>query len=119
MDKVNLSDKLARFDDRWSPKIIAEVNGQFVKLVKLQGEFVWHRHDREDELFLVLKGSLRIEFRDRAITLREGEMIAVPAGVEHRSIAEEETHVLLVEPKTTRNTGNVIDDRTVSQLEWI
>lgn len=119
MDKVNLAEKFSCFDDHWSPKIVAEVNGQFVKLVKLRGEFVWHRHDREDELFLVVKGSLRIEFRDRAVTLGEGEMLAVPAGVEHRSIAEGETHVLLFEPKTTRNTGNVTDDRTVSQLEWI
>jgi len=113
MEKVNLAQKFDSFDDLWSPKIIAELNGQTVKLAKLQGEFTWHHHDAEDELFLVVKGQLVIKFRDRDVLLEAGELIVVPAGVEHKPVAEKEAHVLLFEPKTTLNTGNVQDERTI------
>ncbi len=111
MDKVNLEQKLALIDEHWRPKIVGELNGQEVKLVKLLGEFVWHHHEHEDELFLVIAGQLRIEFRDRAVTLNPGEFLVVPHGVEHRPVAEAEVAVLLFEPTATRNTGNVKDDR--------
>jgi mannose-6-phosphate isomerase-like protein (cupin superfamily) len=119
MEKVNLREKLAQFTDDWSPKIIGELNGQHVKLVKFQGEFVWHHHDHEDELFLVVKGRFRMEFRDDAVWLEEGECIIVPRGVEHRPVAETEVHVLLFEPASTLNTGNVQNERTVSQPRTI
>jgi mannose-6-phosphate isomerase-like protein (cupin superfamily) len=119
MDKINLSQKLAQFSEHWKPKIVAELNGQQVKLVKFQGPFVWHHHDVEDELFLVVKGRFRMEFRDRNVWLEEGEMIAVPRGVEHRPVAEEEAQVLLFEPASTLNTGNVRNERTVPALERI
>jgi mannose-6-phosphate isomerase-like protein (cupin superfamily) len=117
--KVNLAEKLASFDELWSPKIAGELNGQYVKLVKLRGEFLWHAHESEDELFLVVRGRLDIEFRDGRATLTEGEFLIVPRGVEHRPVAEEETHVLLFEPASTLNTGNVRNDRTVETLERI
>ena len=113
MDKVNLAEKLARFDDHWSPRVVGELNGQHVKLVKFLGEFVWHKHDHEDELFLVVHGRFRMEFRDRQVWLEEGEFLIVPRGVEHRPVAEEEVHVLLFEPAGTLNTGDVRDERTV------
>lgn len=113
MEKVNIREKLARFDDHWSPRIVGELNGQHVKLVKFRGEFVWHRHDDEDELFLVVHGRFRMELRDRSIELEPGEFLIVPRGVEHRPVAAEEVHVLLFEPASTRNTGNVTDERTV------
>ena len=119
MEKVNLVDKLAHFTDHWSPKIVGELNGQQVKLVKFRGPFVWHHHDHEDELFLVVKGRFRMEFRDRHVWLEEGEFLIVPRGVEHRPVAEEEAHVLLFEPASTLNTGNVRDERTVEQFERI
>jgi mannose-6-phosphate isomerase-like protein (cupin superfamily) len=119
MDKINLAEKLSRFDDPWSPRIVAELNGQQVKLVKLEGEFIWHHHDDEDELFLVLAGTLRMEFRDRAVEIGPGELIVVPRGVEHRPCADGEVHVLLFEPASTLNTGNVIGDRTVEHLERV
>ena len=119
VEKVNLAQKFGLFDDFWAPKIVAELNGQAVKLAKLQGEFIWHHHDVEDELFLVVKGRLLIQFRDRDVLLEEGDLIVVPAGVEHRPVAEEEAHVLLFEPKTTLNTGNVQDERTVTEVERI
>lgn len=109
-EKVSLSDKLSRISEHWRPKVVGELNGQEVKLVKLQGEFVWHHHEQEDELFLVLHGHLRIEFRDRVVDLTPGEFLVVPKGVEHRPVAEQETHVLLFEPAATRNTGNVDHD---------
>ena len=115
MSRVNLRDKLALFSDHWSPRVVGELNGQHVKLVKFQGEFVWHRHDAEDELFLVVHGRFRMEFRDRHVWLDEGEFLIVPRGVEHRPVAQEEVHVLLFEPATTLNTGNVRDERTVDQ----
>jgi mannose-6-phosphate isomerase-like protein (cupin superfamily) len=119
MEKVNLSDKLDRFSTHWSPKIVGELNGQLVKLVKFQGPFVWHHHETEDELFLVVRGRFRMEFRDRHVWLEEGEFLIVPHGVEHRPVAEEEAHVLLFEPASTLNTGNVQNERTLSQLERI
>ena len=119
MEKISLAQKFGLFDDLWAPKIVAELNGQAVKLAKLQGEFIWHHHDVEDELFLVVKGRLLIQFRDRDVLLEEGDLIVVPAGVEHKPVAEEEAHVLLFEPQTTLNTGNVQDERTITEVERI
>jgi len=119
MNKVNLAEKFSLFGEHWKPKIVGELNGQQVKLVKFQGPFTWHHHENEDELFLVVKGRFRMEFRDRQVWLEEGEMIIVPRGVEHRPVADEETHVLLFEPATTLNTGNVRNERTVPVLEKI
>jgi mannose-6-phosphate isomerase-like protein (cupin superfamily) len=109
MTKVNLAEKFSLFSDHWRPKVIAELNGQEVKLVKLQGEFIWHHHDVEDEMFLVWRGSFRVEFRDRIVTLQEGECIVVPHGVEHRTAADREAEVIVFEPAQTRNTGNRVD----------
>jgi mannose-6-phosphate isomerase-like protein (cupin superfamily) len=119
MEKVNIARKLSLFSENWKPKIVAELNGQHVKLVKFQGPFIWHRHEQEDELFLVWKGRLRMEFRDRQVGLDEGEFLVVPRGVEHRPVAEEEAQVVLFEPASTLNTGDVKDERTVTNLEWI
>ena len=119
MEKVNLAEKFRQFSDLWSPKIAGEVNDAQVKLVKLKGEFVWHRHEREDELFLVVKGRMTIRFRDRDVALEEGEFLVVPRGVEHMPVAEEEAHVLLVEPRSTLNTGNVRNERTVAELQRV
>ena len=119
MEKVNVKEKFGLFEDRWSPKVIGEVNDSYVKAVKLQGEFVWHHHDDEDELFLVVKGSMVIRLRDRDIRLEEGEFVVIPRGVEHMPVAEEEAHVLLLEPKSTLNTGNVTSERTVAELQRI
>src|SRR5438128_11484858 len=117
MDKINLRDKFALFRDQWKPKIVGELNGQQIKLVKFRGPFVWHHHDHEDELFLVVKGRFRMEFRDRHVWLEEGEFLIVPRGVEHRPVAEEEAHVLLFEPASTLNTGNVRNERTIAAPE--
>ena len=117
--KVHLREKLSRFTAHWDPKIVGELNGQHVKLVKFQGEFVWHQHEREDELFLVVKGGFVMEFRDSQVALEEGELLIVPRGVEHRPVATDEVHVLLFEPATTLNTGNVVTDRTVASPGWI
>jgi mannose-6-phosphate isomerase-like protein (cupin superfamily) len=119
MEKVNLRNKLDLFKEHWSPKIVGELNGQQVKLVRFLGPFVWHHHDHEDELFLVVKGRFRMEFRDRDLWLEEGEFLIVPRGVEHRPVADEEAHVLLFEPASTLNTGNVRNERTVEQLQKI
>ncbi|HEX6900545.1 MAG TPA: cupin domain-containing protein [Thermoanaerobaculia bacterium] len=119
MEKINLRQKLDSFSEHWSPRIVAELNGQHVKLAKLQGEFIWHHHDHEDELFMVIKGRLRMELRDRDIWLEEGEALVVPRGVEHRPVAEEEVELLLFEPASTLNTGNVENERTVRELEKI
>jgi mannose-6-phosphate isomerase-like protein (cupin superfamily) len=119
IDKVNLRDKLARFSEQWKPKIVGELNGQLVKLVKFTGEFVWHHHETEDELFFVVQGRFRMEFRDRHVWLEEGEFLVVPRGVEHRPVADQEAHVLLFEPATTLNTGNIKNERTVDRLERI
>lgn len=113
MHKINLAEKLAALQEHWSPRIIGELNGQHVKLAKLKGEFIWHRHDNEDELFLILTGRLRMRFRSGQVVLEPGEMIIVPKGVEHCPIADEETSVLLFEPAGTLNTGNVRNTRTI------
>lgn len=117
MDKINLAATFARFTDHWSPKIVGEINDMQVKLVKLQGEFIWHHHDVEDELFLVINGRLTMRFRDRAVTVEAGEFIVVPHGTEHQPYAAEECEVLLLEPKTTLNTGTEVNERTVATLE--
>ena len=119
IEKVNLQQKFALFQDYWRPKIAGEINDCHVKLVKLKGEFVWHHHQAEDELFLVVRGSLRIELRDGEIRLEEGEFVIIPRGVEHRPVADEVAHVLLLEPRSTLNTGNVENERTVAVLERI
>ena len=117
--KVNLGEKFELFHDHWSPKIAGEVNDSQVKLVKLRGEFVWHHHDNEDELFLVVKGHLTIRLRDGDVELDPGEFVVIPKGVEHMPVAAEEVHVLLLEPKLTLNTGNVQSERTVAELDRI
>lgn len=115
MDGIDLPEKFATFSDHWSPRIVAELNGQHVKLVKFRGAFVWHHHENEDELFLVHRGRFRMEFRERIVELGAGEMIVVPRGVEHRPVADEEVEVVLFEPAGTLNTGNVLDERTVRE----
>lgn len=119
MEKTNLEQKFSLFSDHWSPKIVAELNGQHVKLAKLLGTFDWHHHDDEDELFLVVKGRFTMRFRDRSVELAEGEMLVVPKGVEHQPHADEEVHVLLFEPVSTVNTGNLRNERTRLELEEI
>lgn len=119
MEKVNLEHKLSLFDDYWNPRIVGELNGQYVKLVKFKGPFDWHHHDEEDELFFVVKGAFRMEMPDQSVHLEAGEFFIVPKGVEHRPVAEEETHVLLFEPATTLNTGNVRTEKTREKLDEI
>jgi len=119
IDKVTLAEKFARFSDHWSPKIVGELNGQLVKLVKFQGAFIWHHHDTEDELFFVHRGRFRMEFRDRTVELSAGDFLIVPRGVEHRPMADEEAEVVLFEPATVLNTGNVRDARTIETLEHL
>lgn len=119
MHKINLEEKFSLFTSHWDPKIVGALNGQHVKLVKFQGAFVWHEHEAEDELFLVVRGRFDMEFRDRTVTLAEGEFLIVPRGVEHRPVAREEVHVLLFEPASTMNTGNAAGERTVADPEWI
>lgn len=119
MEKVNVKEKLSLIREHYSPKIVGELNGQLVKLVKFKGEFVWHHHDNEDELFYVVKGSFDMELAGRTITIQEGEFLVVPRGVEHRPVAKEEVEVMLFEPASTLNTGNVINERTLKDLERI
>jgi mannose-6-phosphate isomerase-like protein (cupin superfamily) len=119
MDKINISEKFEQFRDYYNPRIIGELNGQFVKAVKLKGEFIWHHHEHEDELFLVVHGKLIMEFREKTVEVSPGEFIIVPRGVEHKPVAENEVHVLLFEPDTTLNTGNVDNERTRRNLEKI
>ena len=119
MPAVNLAEKFAKFQDYWNPRILGELNDCHVKAVKIKGEFVWHHHDHEDELFLVVQGTLRMRFRDRDELIREGEFIIVPRGIEHLPVADEEVHIILLEPKTTLNTGNIENERTVRELEHI
>jgi mannose-6-phosphate isomerase-like protein (cupin superfamily) len=119
METINLQEKFSLFSDYWNPRIIGEVNDCHVKVVKLKGEFVWHHHEHEDELFLVVKGALRMKFRDHETLVREGEFIIVPRGVEHLPVAGDEVHIVLIEPKTTLNTGNITNERTVAQLQRI
>jgi len=118
VEPINLAEKFALIEDYWSPRIAGELNDSYVKLAKLKGEFVWHHHEQEDELFLVVRGTLCIQLRDRDLWLREGEFAVIPRGVEHRPVASEEVHVLLLEPKTTVNTGNIQDERTRPD-QWI
>ncbi len=130
MDKINLAQKLSLINDHWNPRIIGELNGQYLKLVKFKGPFTWHHHETEDEMFLVVKGRFRMDFRENAgdrsesagqreVWLEEGELIIVPRGVEHRPVADEEAEVLLFEPASTLNTGNVRDEFTVPKIEWL
>lgn len=119
MNKVNLLEKFAMINDHWNPRIAGELNGQHVKLVKFQGEFVWHKHDQEDELFYVVKGNFTMELRDRSVEIGEGEFFIVPRGTEHRPVADREVWVMLFEPATTLNTGDVKDEKTRDQLEKI
>lgn len=119
MGKINLLQKFDLIADHWSPKIVGELNGQHVKLVKLKGEFVWHHHDEEDEAFFVVKGSFRMELQDKTIVLNEGEMLVVPRGVEHKPVADNEAWVMLFEPATTLNTGNVVNEKTKMSPETI
>jgi mannose-6-phosphate isomerase-like protein (cupin superfamily) len=116
---INFSEKLAKFSEQWSPKIIAQMNDYHFKIVKLQGEFVWHDHPETDEVFVVLKGELEIQFRVGSVVLNEGEMFVVPKGLEHKPVAEHECHILLVEPAGTVNTGNVVNERTAASDVWI
>jgi len=120
MEKVNLSRKFTLFNDLWSPKIVGELNGQYVKLAKLKGEFVWHQHEAEEELFMVIEGTLVIQLRGQDdVVLEQGEFVIIPRGVEHKPVAAEEVHVLLFEPKSTLHTGNVKTERTVEKQDWI
>ena len=117
IEKINLSEKLSQFADYWNPRIVAELNGQHVKLTKLKGEFVWHHHEAEDELFLIIRGRLRMQLRDGEVVVGPGEAIVIPRGVEHRPVADEEVQLLLFEPASTLNTGNVRSERTRDRLE--
>lgn len=119
MEKVNLEQKFQLFDEHWSPKIVGELNGQHVKLVKLKGEFVWHKHDHEDELFFVVKGNLKMEYRDRTVIVGKNEFLIVPKGVEHKPVADEEVWVMLFEPATTLNTGDTESELTKHVLDRI
>ncbi len=119
MDKINIQEKLSLFSDYFNPKIVGELNGQLVKLVKFKGQFIWHHHDNEDELFLVIKGSFVMELHDKSIKINEGEFIIIPRGIEHKPFAEEEVHILLFEPANTLNTGNIKSGMTVENLSKI
>ena len=116
MEKVNLDEKFALINEHWRPKVVGELNGQEIKLVKFKGEFPWHHHENEDEMFLAQKGTFRIEFRDRSVTLNEGEFVIVPRGVEHRPVADEEVEVLLFEPAQLLNTGNIEDEKYTAPI---
>ena len=118
IEVVNLNEKFKLFNEQWSPKIAGDLNDSYVKLAKVEGEFVWHHHQNEDELFLVVKGTLTIKLRDKDLTIREGEFVVIPKGVDHMPVAEEECWIMMLEPKTTSNTGNVENERTV-EAEWI
>ena len=119
MDKINLAQKFNLFNEHWSPKIVGELNDSFIKLAKLKGEFDWHHHEQEDELFLVVKGDLTIKFRDKDVSLKPGEFIVIPKGVDHLPVAAEEVQVMLIEPKGTLNTGNVVTEKTKETLDRI
>ncbi len=119
MNTFNLKDKFQLFNDYWTPRIVGELNGQYVKIAKVKGDFVWHDHANEDELFYIVKGELKIDFRDKSITLHEGDMTIVPKGVAHKPSAKEETWIMMMEPISTQHTGEVIDERTVENPDWI
>jgi len=116
---VSFKDKFAKFSEHWSPKIVAQMNDYHFKIAKVQGEFIWHDHPETDEVFFVLKGQLELQFREGSVTLNEGEMFIVPKGVEHKPVAEQECHILMVEPAGTVNTGNVVNERTAANDVWI
>jgi len=118
-ESINLEDKFSKFSEHWLPKIIAQMNDYHIKLAKVQGEFIWHDHPETDEMFLVVKGQLEIHLRDEVVTLNEGEMYVVPKGVEHKPVAENECHILLIEPIGTVNTGDVVDEKTAPNDVWI
>jgi mannose-6-phosphate isomerase-like protein (cupin superfamily) len=117
VEKVSIKEKLDLFTDYWNPRIVGELNGQFIKLAKLKGEFIWHKHELEDELFLVISGNLTMELRDKIILLKEGDFLIVPRGTEHRPVAPEEVQLMLFEPVGTLNTGNLVNERTKAELE--
>jgi mannose-6-phosphate isomerase-like protein (cupin superfamily) len=119
MHTINIAQKFSQFDEMWSPKILGEINDSYIKAVKVAGEFVWHHHEKEDEMFLVVKGTLRMRFKDHEEVVRPGEFIIVPRGVEHLPVSDEGTEILLFEPKSTLNTGNVSNERTLAQLETL
>ena len=119
MSKVNISEKFTQFDGYWEPKIVGDLNNQYVKLAKLKGEFIWHHHENEDELFMVMKGVLTIKLRDGDVELSEGEFYIIPRGIEHKPVAENEVHILMFEPKGTVNTGNADSEKTINELEVI
>lgn len=119
MNKINLVEKFGLFNEYWSPKIVGELNGSYIKLAKLKGEFDWHHHENEEEMFLVVKGELIIKFRDEDIAINAGEFIVIPRGVEHLPVAPEGVHVMLIEPKETLNTGNIINEKTKQVIDWI
>ena len=119
MNKINIEEKLSLFSDHWNPRIIAELNGQYVKLAKFAGEFPWHKHDNEDEMFMVIEGNFMLEFRDKSVQLSKGEFIVVPKGAEHRPVAKEEVSVMLFEPASTINTGDTVNELTKLKLEWL
>ena len=119
IEVVNLRDKFAKFTDQWRARVVGELNDTFVKLVKIKGEFIWHHHEEEDELFFIAQGRLLMKFRDGDVWINEGEFLIVPRGVEHCPVAPEEVHIMLVEPKSTVNTGNVVSERTVTEFKRI
>jgi len=119
MDKINLQKKFDLFNNKWTPKIVAELNDSYVKLAKIQGEFTWHKHDMEDEMFFVVEGTLNMHFREKIITLNQGEMIVVPKGVEHKPVCATETKIMMIEKKSTINTGDVTNEKTITDVEWI
>lgn len=119
MDKVNIVNKLSLFNEYWNPKIVGELNDSYVKVAKLKGEFLWHSHENEDELFWIIKGTLLVKFRDKDVTVKEGEFLIIPKGTEHMPVAEDEVHVVLIEPRATLNTGDIVSERTVEKLERI
>ena len=119
MEKVNIAEKFDLFEEYWTPKIIGQLNGQDVKIAKVKGEFVWHDHANEDEMFLIIKGTLKLEFRDRTITLHQGEMLVIPKGIEHKPIAEEEVHLFLFEPTSTKHTGEIVHEMTKTDHDRI
>ena len=119
MDKVNIAEKMSLFNEYWSPKILGELNDSYIKAAKLKGEFLWHKHEQEDEMFFVVQGTLMIRLREKDVVLNAGEFIAIPRGVEHMPVAEEEVQILMIEAKTTVNTGDVRSERTVDEPEWI
>lgn len=117
IEKVNIQEKFSHIKDFWNPRVVGELNNQYVKLVRFQGDFVWHHHENEDEMFLVIEGRFNMEMRDKTVTLNAGDFIIIPRGVEHRPVAETEVQVMLFEPATTLNTGNLVNERTRHQLE--